>query len=682
MLRRLHDPDRGATMLEYAAVIVLVAAIAAALFISGIPGTISDGIGAAADRALSGEGEHEPGAGADPDGEGREPGDSGDSGADGSEPGGPGPGGPDADGADPQEPEGTTPQTPESEAPEDGGAEADDSTAPDGDSGADSAPGADAPGFLDPDSLRTGIENYRANPSTVDDVSLSPEDTSSDDPSDNPDEDSSGDQGQSADDTDQDSEPGADADNGDEDRPAFTWEDKGNYDWDCGWVAHYLCVVGGGLSQGAVEMGEGILDLGCHLHLCSHDGFKETWANTGAMAEGIWNDPWGSAKDIWNGFLEPFDENYDNLGGGDGTVKNLGYGATMLVGGFLKPFKLLGGKGPDGASGNDRGGSDRDGDSGDGDGQGGRRGDPDCDNSFLPGTLVVLADGGARPIEQVEVGDLVLAQDPESGERGAREVTALIPTGGGLPEQAEQRTLVEVSVDDGAGETGLVTATDDHPFWVPEQGWTDAIDLEPGTWLRTGNGTWTRVDTVDAYTVTGQAVHNLSVDDLRTYHVLAGDTPLLVHNCPPAGNDRGPTATERRNSPGTATGGQNLPQVTGTWLRGTEGNAGRTPRQIADQLEGRSFDTFDQFRGAYWNAVADTPELAGQFAPHQVTRMRNGNAPFAVQNQQVGGQRSYVLHHITPIGRGGGVYDLDNIMVVTPRYHRDILDPDYHYGGG
>jgi len=29
--------------------------------------------------------------------------------------------------------------------------------------------------------------------------------------------------------------------------------------------------------------------------------------------------------------------------------------------------------------------------------------------------------------------------------------------------------------------------------------------------------------------------------------------------------------------------------------------------------------------------------------------------------------------------QGGGVYDPDNIMVVTPRYHKEALDPALHF---
>jgi len=41
-----------------------------------------------------------------------------------------------------------------------------------------------------------------------------------------------------------------------------------------------------------------------------------------------------------------------------------------------------------------------------------------------------------------------------------------------------------------------------------------------------------------------------------------------------------------------------------------------------------------------------------------------------------------VLHHKTPINQGGSVYDVDNLYIVTPKYHKEILDPAYHYGYG
>ncbi|MFC7328115.1 polymorphic toxin-type HINT domain-containing protein [Marinactinospora rubrisoli] len=145
-------------------------------------------------------------------------------------------------------------------------------------------------------------------------------------------------------------------------------------------------------------------------------------------------------------------------------------------------------------------------------------------NSFLAGTPVLMAGGGHLAIEQVAVGDHVLATDPLTGETGARTVTAVI-TGEG------EKALVEITVTDDTGGSDTITATGGHPFWVPDTGtWVDAADLQPGTWLRTSAGTWVQVSAIEARTVAGQAVYNLTVDDLHTYYVGAGGADVLVHN--------------------------------------------------------------------------------------------------------------------------------------------------------
>lgn len=45
--------------------------------------------------------------------------------------------------------------------------------------------------------------------------------------------------------------------------------------------------------------------------------------------------------------------------------------------------------------------------------------------------------------------------------------------------------------------------------------------------------------------------------------------------------------------------------------------------------------------------------------------MRAGRAPIAPSSQHYGGRIRYELHHMTPVGRGGGVYDLDNLDLAT-----------------
>ncbi|GAA5056198.1 hypothetical protein HNP84_006985 [Thermocatellispora tengchongensis] len=96
--------------------------------------------------------------------------------------------------------------------------------------------------------------------------------------------------------------------------------------------------------------------------------------------------------------------------------------------------------------------------------------------------------------EDVQVGDKVLAADPETGATMAKPVTALIAG-------EDFKNLVQATVDtDGrkSNQTGLVIATEIHPFWVFElHAWVNAKDLKPGMWwLRTSAGTYVQVKAI------------------------------------------------------------------------------------------------------------------------------------------------------------------------------------------
>lgn len=97
------------------------------------------------------------------------------------------------------------------------------------------------------------------------------------------------------------------------------------------------------------------------------------------------------------------------------------------------------------------------------------------------------------------------------------------------------KKLVKVTIDtdgDRGSETAEITATDGHPFWAPELGeWIDATDLRSGQWLRTGSGTYVQITAIDRWDVLQATVHNLTVANIHTYYVVAGNTPVLVHNC-------------------------------------------------------------------------------------------------------------------------------------------------------
>ncbi|QSB13574.1 hypothetical protein JQS43_18555 [Natronosporangium hydrolyticum] len=78
--------------------------------------------------------------------------------------------------------------------------------------------------------------------------------------------------------------------------------------------------------------------------------------------------------------------------------------------------------------------------------------------------------------------------------------------------------------------TMTVVATDGHPFWVTStQQWLDASELQEGQWLQTAAGTQAQITSTEQYTTTAD-VYNLTVADIHTYYVTAGNTPVLVHN--------------------------------------------------------------------------------------------------------------------------------------------------------
>ncbi|MFF4378322.1 polymorphic toxin-type HINT domain-containing protein [Kitasatospora sp. NPDC001547] len=149
---------------------------------------------------------------------------------------------------------------------------------------------------------------------------------------------------------------------------------------------------------------------------------------------------------------------------------------------------------------------------------------PSCLNSFPAGTRVLMADGTARPIEAIRPGDQVSSADPTTGESGPRTVADTIYT----PDDSSYTELTVTAAD---GTKASVTATDHHPFWLQNTGqWTDAADIKPGDTLRTDTGASAQVASLRHWTALAPA-YNLAVADLHTFHVLAGDTPLLNHNC-------------------------------------------------------------------------------------------------------------------------------------------------------
>nr|WP_281250881.1 RHS repeat-associated core domain-containing protein [Sinomonas mesophila] len=71
--------------------------------------------------------------------------------------------------------------------------------------------------------------------------------------------------------------------------------------------------------------------------------------------------------------------------------------------------------------------------------------------SFSAATVVLMADGSRKPIEDINVGDKVIAADPETGEQAAKTVQRVF---------VHDDTVIDLAV-----EGDLITTTEDHPFW-------------------------------------------------------------------------------------------------------------------------------------------------------------------------------------------------------------------------
>ncbi|WP_438272091.1 RHS repeat-associated core domain-containing protein [Streptomyces antibioticus] len=149
--------------------------------------------------------------------------------------------------------------------------------------------------------------------------------------------------------------------------------------------------------------------------------------------------------------------------------------------------------------------------------------EPEC-HSFLPGTKVLLADGTTKPIEKVKPGDKVVTTARKSSKTTVREVAGTIVT-------EDDKHFSDLTVKVASGQKDTLVATVTHPFWVEsEQAWIKAGDLKPGMTLHTPSGTEVEL-VANRHFDRHQRTHDLTITGIHAYYVLAGATPLLVHNC-------------------------------------------------------------------------------------------------------------------------------------------------------
>ncbi|TWV53460.1 hypothetical protein FRZ03_09925 [Streptomyces misionensis] len=143
--------------------------------------------------------------------------------------------------------------------------------------------------------------------------------------------------------------------------------------------------------------------------------------------------------------------------------------------------------------------------------------------SFSPSTPVLMAGGKTKAIGKIKTGDKVESADPETGKhKGARTVQHIWIN--------HDKDLLDVTVRDKNGHKATLHTTANHPFWNDtSHSWKPAGELRRGNALNTADDGHAYV--VRTRVTPGTADRwNLTVQQLHTYYVVAGGTPILVHN--------------------------------------------------------------------------------------------------------------------------------------------------------
>ena len=134
---------------------------------------------------------------------------------------------------------------------------------------------------------------------------------------------------------------------------------------------------------------------------------------------------------------------------------------------------------------------------------------------FKEGTLVATEDG-LKPIEEIKVGDKVLAYDETTGEQAYKEVVRLFRN------ETDEWYHIFVNNEE-------LVCTGGHPFFVKDKGFVSAKDLSIGDILHLSDGALVAISAIAIEKLEKpEATYNFEVADFHTYFV--GESKVLVHN--------------------------------------------------------------------------------------------------------------------------------------------------------
>lgn len=126
-------------------------------------------------------------------------------------------------------------------------------------------------------------------------------------------------------------------------------------------------------------------------------------------------------------------------------------------------------------------------------------------------------DGTAKRIDEVKVGEEVIATEPESGRSSVRRVLATLP-------HADYLLALRTSA-------GQIMTTEDHYFWnATDLVWQESRQLDAGDRLLAAGSGEVLVEGINLSTISYDSAYDLTIEGVHTYYVGVGDQYVLVHN--------------------------------------------------------------------------------------------------------------------------------------------------------
>lgn len=147
---------------------------------------------------------------------------------------------------------------------------------------------------------------------------------------------------------------------------------------------------------------------------------------------------------------------------------------------------------------------------------------------FVEGTLVETVQG-LKPIEDIKVGDFVLAYDEQTSSLQAEHVTGLI--------RPQPKPTYALQFKGPHGEVDAFRATADHPWYTTSHHWVHTADLKAGDTIETATG---EAFTLASVKLSGKVERTYNLEVMGLHSFLVGNDHLVVHNawCDPSKIDR------------------------------------------------------------------------------------------------------------------------------------------------